>query len=83
MTKYAIARPCKGNQPRFFAGRYVAGESLQLMCPVTTGQPDEARAYEDRVVAELVKNFLNVLAGIATGTTAAPWIVMELPEAWL
>lgn len=80
--KYALARPCRG-QPRFFTGRYVVGESLGLMSPVTSGQPDEAKTWEDRVVVELIAGFLNVLAGIKTGVNDQPWIIMEMPEAWI
>lgn len=81
--KYALARPCK-SQPRFFAGRYVPSETLPaLPSPVTTGQPDEATTYEDRVVAELVMAYLNLLVGIRTGVNSQPWIIMEMPEAWI
>ena len=52
------------------------------MSPVTTGQPDEAKTWEDRVVAELVAGFLNVLYGVDTGVNSQPWIIMEMPEAW-
>jgi hypothetical protein len=80
MTKLALARPLRG-QPRFFAGRYEPSD-IACMTPVTTGQPDRAKTYQDRAVAEIVAAFLNVLDGIHTGTTARPWIIMELPEAW-
>ena len=82
MTKWALARPDNG-QPRFFTGRYVAGESLALMSPVTSRQPDEARAYDDKAVAEVVVALLNVGVACRTGENSRPWIVMELPEAWI
>lgn len=81
MTKYALARPDHG-QPRFFTGRYVAGESLSLMSPVTSRQPDEAKTWDDETVVKAVQAFLNVVAACRTGEPAAPWIVMPLPEAW-
>jgi hypothetical protein len=77
--KYALARPSR-TQPRFFAGRYLPGDPMPL--PVTTGQPDHAKTYEDRVVAELMMAYLNLLVGIATGVNSQPWIIMPLPEAW-
>jgi hypothetical protein len=79
--KFALARPEHG-QPRFFTGRYVAGESLQLMSPITSGQPDQAKTWEDRVVAELVMALLNIGVVCKTGDNAKPWIIMEMPEAW-
>jgi hypothetical protein len=81
-AKLAVARMIRG-QPRFFDGRYCIVESgLSLLTPVTTGAPDKARAYDDRVVAQLIVDFLNVLDGIHSGERTQPWIVMPLPEAW-
>ncbi len=80
MTKWAPAKSDHGH-PRFFTGRYAAGASLALMSPVTSRQPDQARGYEDKVVAELVVGFLNTLEGIHSSENARPWILMELPEA--
>jgi hypothetical protein len=81
MTKFALARPENGH-PRFFTGRYVAGASLALMSPITTGQPDQAKTWEDRVVVEIVMALLNVGVACGTGENSAPWIIMEMPEAW-
>ncbi len=84
MTRYAVAKSERADQVRFFAGRYVGSDfPPSLLTPVTTGQPDEATAYQDRVVAELVMAFLNLLVGIKTGANTKPWIVIELPEEWL
>lgn len=83
--KLAVARMV-GRQPRFFTGGYVeplGGAALPMRSPITTGQPDEARVYDDRVVAQLVCGFLNLLAGIRSASLAKPWIVVELPEEWL
>jgi hypothetical protein len=84
--KYALARPEHGHGyhgcPRFFTGRYVAGESLALMSPVTSGRPDQAKTWEDRLVAEVVMALLNVGVAAATGENSKPWIIMEMPEAW-
>jgi hypothetical protein len=80
--KYAVAKAEKG-QPRFFTGRYVAGASLALMSPVTSAQPDQAKEYPDKAVAEVVVALLNVGVVCATGENSQPWIVMQLPDAWL
>jgi hypothetical protein len=80
----AVARMKRG-QPRFFDGRYCVGEAgLSLLKPLTTGAPEKARTYsdDDRIVAQLVVDFLNVLDGIHTGERTQPWIIMPLPEAW-
>jgi hypothetical protein len=80
--KLAIARPLRGH-PRFFDGTYDGLFSIGTLSPNTTGAPDKAKTYDDEVVARLITSFLNVLEGIHTGTNAAPWIIMPLPEEWL
>jgi hypothetical protein len=79
--KHAVARPTAAG-PRFFTGKYEAGASLALLSPSLSPLPDEAKAYEDRGIAEIVASALNALIGIETGENVKPWIVIELPEAW-
>lgn len=80
--KLALARPHRRG-PRFFSGRYDGSFETGSMSPVTTGHPDRAQVYDERVVAELVAVFLNLLVGIRTGENSKPWIIIELPEAWV
>ena len=94
--RFAVARLVE-REPRFFTGHYtsvVRGLSCSIaidvfprpeigeLIPETTARPDEARIYGERVVAELVAAFVNVLAGARSGVNDKPWIVAELPEAW-
>jgi hypothetical protein len=79
--RYAVARMMKC-QARFFAGRLDDQSALKPMVPVTTGRPDQARTYEDKVVAEAMAAFFNELDSVHTGERTKPWIVMPLPEKW-
>jgi hypothetical protein len=81
MTKWALARPQNG-QPRFFNGKFAAGESLKLLSPVTSAQPDQAKTYEDEVVVDCILSFLNLIYGIRYGVNDRVWIKIEMPEAW-
>lgn len=81
MTKFAVARQC-GRQVRFFGGDFTRDPAIVLPSPITTGQPDQAKAYDEQVVADLVVAYLNLIDGLKTGAHTRPWIVMELPEAW-
>lgn len=79
--KYSVAR-MQRTEPRFFVGRFDDQTVLKPMVPVTTGKPDDARTYEDEVVAKAMADFFNVLDFVHTGERTLPWIVMPLPEAW-
>ncbi|MDD1534581.1 MULTISPECIES: hypothetical protein [unclassified Bradyrhizobium] len=75
MTKYAVARMNR-RHPRFFTGRYTDHGPLPLA--ITTGQPGQARAYDDEAIARLVCSFLNSIAAVMTH--GKPWAVLPLPE---
>jgi hypothetical protein len=73
MTKHCIAR-MDGRRQRFFNGRFTV-----MSKPVTTGRHDRARAYDDKIVAQLVCAVLNATPAVMTH--GKPWAVMQLPEA--
>ncbi len=80
VTKFAVAR-LQGVQPRLFAGRFEARGELELLTPVTTGDPDRARLYEEEVVAQTVAKIFNVLHRTDANGNAAAWVAMRVPEA--
>lgn len=80
--RFAVARLID-RQPRFFVGRYDHKATVPYASPVTTGQPDQAKAYDDRNIAQIVCAALNVFASVKAGRLEQPWITIELPEAWL
>ncbi|MBW7968142.1 hypothetical protein [Bradyrhizobium sp. BR 10289] len=82
MTQYACAR-LMDRQPRFFQRFADSSAPLKLVSPVTTGQPDQAKTYDDRGVATVMCAVLNLNVALRTSSTANPWIVMEMPEEWL
>lgn len=67
--------------PRFFTGQFVA-RGIPLPIPYTTLQPDRARTYDDRNVAQLVTEYLNLIAGVHAGAPRRNWIVVDLPDSW-
>lgn len=76
--RFALATP---RGPRFFTGRY--DQSTPIPMPYTTAHPDRAREYDDRNVARLVSEYLNLLDGLRAREPRRNWIVVELPEAWI
>lgn len=76
--RFALATPAG---PRFFTGRY--DQSASIPTPYTTARPDRAREYDDRNVARLVSEYLNLLDGLRAREPRRNWIVVELPEAWI
>ncbi|MFT3942077.1 hypothetical protein [Rhodopseudomonas sp.] len=81
--RYAVAR-MRGGVPQFFTGLFdqAAGDN-GLPSPQLTGEPDQARACDDRNVAQLLVGLLNVVDGVRAGCPREAWIVMPLPEEWL
>ena len=70
-ARFALGRMVH-NQPRFFAGEYDL--TATTFSPTTTGQPDKARTYESREIAEVLAIVFNALDG------AKQWVPVELPE---
>jgi len=79
---FAVARMI-GGQPRFFIGFRDTVSPLGLASPLITAEPDKARAYDSRAVAELMVDFLDFIDSAGAGTRRRNWIVMPLPEEWL
>jgi hypothetical protein len=79
---YAVARLI-GGVPTFFVAFGATTPDLRTVPLITTGEPDKARAYDSRVVAELIVGLLDVIDSIGTGQPQKAWIVMPLPEEWL
>lgn len=79
-SRFAVA-VYRFDQPRFFSGKY--DEKKKCFAPITTPKPDEARVYDDRLVAEVIANTFNALDGVRVGAPVKDWIVAELPEAWI
>lgn len=82
MRHFACARLID-SQPRFFQRFADRTAPLKLVSPVTTGRPDHAKTYDDRGVAVVMCEVLNLAVALRTSSTAKPWIVIELPEEWL
>ncbi|MFH0299804.1 hypothetical protein AAFX91_21735 [Bradyrhizobium sp. 31Argb] len=80
VTRFAVAR-MQGVQPRLFAGRFEGRGEQELMTPVTTGNPDRARLYEDEVVAQTVAKIFNTLHRIDASGNEVAWVAMRVPEA--
>lgn len=68
-------------QPRFLRNIADDGSSLGIS-PITTSAPDRAREYDDRKIAQVVADLLNVMDSARTGKRSQPWIVVDLPEVW-
>lgn len=79
MKRFALVRMLRG-QPRFFAGTYVGNKTIPV--PVTTAEPDKAKVYESKNVAQVAVDFFNAFDGLKARKPQRNWIVMELPEAW-
>lgn len=76
---FAVVRILRG-EPRFFTGLY--DQHQTCFSPVTTGRPDQARAYESRDIAQVIADFFDALDGVKTGKPQRQWLTIELPEAW-
>ncbi len=76
---FAVGRLLRG-QPRFFDGSYVSNKTIPI--PVTTGAPEKAHAYEDRLIAQVMADAFNAFDGLQTRVPQRHWIVVDLPEAW-
>ncbi|WP_420132620.1 hypothetical protein [Rhodopseudomonas sp.] len=80
--KFAVARMV-GGQPRFFLGFTEQTAAHGLAGVLITPEPDKAREYDSRVIAELMVDFLDFLDSTGAGERRRNWIVMPLPEEWL
>lgn len=80
--KFAVARMIAG-QPRFFLGFAEQTAAHGFARVLITQEPDKAREYDSRVIAELMVDFLDFLDSAGAGERRRNWIVMPLPEQWL
>ena len=78
--KYAVAR-MQGTQPRLFSGRYDDRSAIWPATPITTGKPEQAKLYDDLIVAEALASIFNMLDHIYAGGRPVAWVAMPIPEA--
>ena len=79
--RFAVAR-CANGHARFFIGRFIFPADLPVGRPVTSQQPDRAKAYASRTDAQIAATFFNAVESVVNDKPSLTWLVVELPEAW-